>query len=135
MNRRGFLTQSGLALGALLVGDAALEAMDRLAHRKVWALGGVPLDDSARLQAIFDAARANSVVNIPAGHYRLTRGLVVRVPGLHMNFNGAHIDGSALPPGDVALHVQSSRNVLHNGVFTGSRPPTSPPGFYVRFGT
>ncbi len=37
MNRRNFLTRSGLALGALLVGDEVLEAMDRLTHRKVWA--------------------------------------------------------------------------------------------------
>lgn len=32
MNRRNFLTRSGLALGALLVGDEALEAFARLTH-------------------------------------------------------------------------------------------------------
>ena len=32
MNRRGFLTRSGLALGALVVGDEALEAFARLTH-------------------------------------------------------------------------------------------------------
>lgn len=37
MNRRGFLTRSGLALGALIVGDEVLETLDRLTHRKVWA--------------------------------------------------------------------------------------------------
>lgn len=42
MNRRGFLTRSGLALGALIVGDEVLETLDRLTHRKVWALGGIP---------------------------------------------------------------------------------------------
>lgn len=36
MNRRGFLTRSGLALGALIVGDEVLETLDRLTHRKVW---------------------------------------------------------------------------------------------------
>lgn len=36
MKRRDFLTRSGLALGALIVGDAALEAAERLAHKKVW---------------------------------------------------------------------------------------------------
>lgn len=41
MDRRHFLTRSGIALGALLVGDDVLEAMDRLTHRKVFALGGV----------------------------------------------------------------------------------------------
>jgi hypothetical protein len=34
VNRRGFLTRSGLALGALLVGDEVLEAMDRLTHQR-----------------------------------------------------------------------------------------------------
>jgi hypothetical protein len=42
MNRRNFLTRSGLALGALIVGDEVLEMLDRLTHRKVYALGGVP---------------------------------------------------------------------------------------------
>jgi len=37
VNRRGFLTRSGLALGALIVGDEVLETLDRLTHRKVWA--------------------------------------------------------------------------------------------------
>lgn len=37
MNRRNFLTRSGLALGALIVGDEVLEMAERLAHRKVWA--------------------------------------------------------------------------------------------------
>ena len=41
MDRRSFLTRSTLALaGGLLVGDAALEAFERLTHRKVFALGG-----------------------------------------------------------------------------------------------
>lgn len=38
-NRRNFLTRSGLALGALIVGDAALEAMERLTHKRIFALG------------------------------------------------------------------------------------------------
>jgi hypothetical protein len=41
VNRRGFLTRSGLALGALIVGDEALALAERLTHRKVWALGAV----------------------------------------------------------------------------------------------
>lgn len=32
MNRRGFLTRSGLALGALIVGDEVLEHLARLTH-------------------------------------------------------------------------------------------------------
>lgn len=42
MNRRGFLSRLALGAGALVVGDAALEAFERLAHRKVFALGGIP---------------------------------------------------------------------------------------------
>ena len=43
MDRRSFLRRSTIALaGGLLVGDAAIEAFDRLTHRKVFALGGVP---------------------------------------------------------------------------------------------
>ena len=34
MNRRSFLTRSGLALGALIVGDEVLEAMERLTHTR-----------------------------------------------------------------------------------------------------
>ena len=42
MDRRSFLRRASLALPALLVGDAALEAFERLSHRKVFALGGLP---------------------------------------------------------------------------------------------
>ena len=41
--RRAFLRRSAIALvGGLLLGDAALDAFERLTHRKVWALGGPP---------------------------------------------------------------------------------------------
>ena len=43
MDRRSFLRRTSLALPALLVGDAALEAFERLSHRKVFALGDIPL--------------------------------------------------------------------------------------------
>lgn len=39
LDRRSFFARSTLALGGLLVGDAALEAFERLTHRKVFALG------------------------------------------------------------------------------------------------
>lgn len=43
LSRRSFLTKSSIAIaGTLLVGDAALEAFERLTHRKVFALGGLP---------------------------------------------------------------------------------------------
>lgn len=45
MNRRLFLRRASLASAGLLVGDAALEAFERLAHRKVFALGGLPRDE------------------------------------------------------------------------------------------
>lgn len=42
MNRRTFLTRSGLALGALIVGDEALEQLARLTHvRKSFPSAGV----------------------------------------------------------------------------------------------
>lgn len=41
MNRRDFLRRTSLALPALLVGDEALAAFERMAHRKVFALGGL----------------------------------------------------------------------------------------------
>ena len=43
LTRRSFLRRTSLALPALLVGDAALEAFERLTHRKVFALGDIPL--------------------------------------------------------------------------------------------
>lgn len=43
MDRRAFLRRSSIALaGGLVLGDAALEAFERLTHRKVFALGGLP---------------------------------------------------------------------------------------------
>lgn len=43
MNRRDWLKRTSLALaGGLVLGDAAMEAYERLTHRKVFALGGVP---------------------------------------------------------------------------------------------
>lgn len=42
MNRRNFLTRSGLALGALIVGDVALEELERLTHvRKSFPSAGI----------------------------------------------------------------------------------------------
>lgn len=41
MNRRDWLKRTSLALaGGLVLGDAAMEAYERLTHKKVWALGG-----------------------------------------------------------------------------------------------
>lgn len=40
--RRSFLSSLALGAGALLVGDAALEAYERLTHRKVWAGWSAP---------------------------------------------------------------------------------------------
>lgn len=38
LSRRDFLRKTSIALaGGLIVGDAALEAFERLTHRKVWA--------------------------------------------------------------------------------------------------
>lgn len=43
-SRRSFLTRSGLALGALIVGDQALEAFARLTHvRKSFPSAGITL--------------------------------------------------------------------------------------------
>lgn len=43
MDRRAFLRRSSLALaGGLLVGDAVMDAYERLTHRRVFALGGLP---------------------------------------------------------------------------------------------
>lgn len=43
MNRRLFLRRAGIAtVGGLVTGNAALEMFERLTHRKVWALGGMP---------------------------------------------------------------------------------------------
>lgn len=43
MDRRSFLRRSTIALaGGLVLGDAALEAFERLTHRKVFALGAPP---------------------------------------------------------------------------------------------
>lgn len=58
-SRRAFLTRSGLALGALIVGDEMLEALDRLTHRKVFALGGMP--QSTLPHGLFDVTHSVSV--------------------------------------------------------------------------
>lgn len=43
LSRRGFLTRSGLALGALVVGDEVLETLARLTHvRKIFPGAGLP---------------------------------------------------------------------------------------------
>lgn len=47
LDRRTFLRRSALALGGLMVGDAALEAFERFTHHKVFALGGLPEANSA----------------------------------------------------------------------------------------
>ena len=48
LSRRDFLRRSSLAIaGGLIVGDAALELLDRLTHKKVWSLGGLPREAMA----------------------------------------------------------------------------------------
>lgn len=87
MNRRNFLTRSGLALGALVVGAEALEAMERLTHvrksfpsatvaPRIWGDG--MHDDTAAIQyAIDEAARRGVPFVLPYGSYRLASAPVV----------------------------------------------------------
>lgn len=42
MDRRAFLQRGSLAAGGLLLGVSAIDEYERLTHRKVWALGGLP---------------------------------------------------------------------------------------------
>lgn len=51
-SRRSFLRTLGLASGAVLVGDEVLSAFERLTHRKVFALGGLP-DPYQSLTAVY----------------------------------------------------------------------------------
>lgn len=53
MNRRSFLSRLALGTTGLLVGDAALEAFERLTHRKVFALGGLPPVTHRKIGATF----------------------------------------------------------------------------------
>lgn len=59
LNRRGFLTRSGLALGALVVGDEVLEAFARLTHvRKSFPSAGIPgVDTPMTASAVLEGWR------------------------------------------------------------------------------
>lgn len=83
--RREFLRKSSIVLAtSLIVGDEALEAFERLTHRKVWALGGLPPklwgdgihDDTAALQWIMDHERG--VYNLKPGTYLVSETLIGR---------------------------------------------------------
>lgn len=82
MTRRSFLARSSLALaGGLLVGDAALEAFERLTHRKVWALGGLsPQDAFARLRGITEKEIADALKELYADMREATTPLVTPLP-------------------------------------------------------
>jgi len=74
LDRRTFLRRSALALGGLMVGDAALEAFERLTHRPVFALGGLPeANDILYSQEVADDLRA---MNDPTVHSQWPLGML-----------------------------------------------------------
>lgn len=77
MDRRNFLRRATLAaVGSLLVGDAALEAFERLTHRKVFALGAI--DHTSYLQDLIDRQAPSGCVAIPHGDWTISgRGLFI----------------------------------------------------------
>lgn len=67
MLRRDFLRRTSLALaGGLIVGDQAIELFERLSHRKVFALGGLPWTGQP---VYFDQVMTFGAAMIPDGGY------------------------------------------------------------------
>lgn len=68
MNRRHFLTRSGLALGALIVGDEAIEALARLTHvRKTFpsaSVGGTDFSDWRYVQLVGDFEASPALITL-----------------------------------------------------------------------
>ena len=97
LSRRDFLRRGSIALaGGLLVGDAALEAFERLTHRKVFALGeqkkwrgrGVYLQVAqdkpfaSLLEGVYEAIPEGAYEDVPASSWAHPSGahLYVRLP-------------------------------------------------------
>lgn len=100
MDRRSFLRRSTLALaGGLLVGDAALEAFDRLTHRKVFALGGLPersyLSDLFRPGDGVALVRSGAIVEF---------GVIAVAPTMTVSFNSP----ITMQPNDLMIRAQDS---------------------------
>lgn len=74
MNRRDFL----YSLGGLLTGAAALDAFERLTHRKVFALGGLPRTHTMALSMsqVIDNSRA--CYDLPVCNFTVTTSSGVR---------------------------------------------------------
>ena len=97
MDRRLFLRRTALALPALVVGDAALEAFERLTHRKVFALGGV---DSAYLSGLFRPGegvaliRSGAIVEfgVVADRYTVTMNYPVSVQSDDLLIHANHVE-------------------------------------------
>lgn len=63
-SRRSFLTRSGLALGALIVGDAALDAFARLTHvRKSFPSAGIRYKTLADLAKEYHSGHLSRVIS------------------------------------------------------------------------
>lgn len=86
LSRRSFLTRSTLAVGGLLVGDAALEAFERLTHRKVFALGGLPEPDADQLYLSNLFRQGDGVALIRSGAI-VEFGVVADVRATTITFN------------------------------------------------
>lgn len=95
MNRRSFLTRSGLALGALIVGDEVLEAVERLTHQRkvfpsasvvprIWG-DGIHDDTMAIQYAIDHAAKVGGEFVLPSGHYRVAGPTIVLRGNVHIS--------------------------------------------------
>ena len=111
--RRDFLRRSSLALaGGLIVGDAALELLDRLTHRKVWALGAMPDVVDVTLAGVSAGTFSLLVESLPGGRIRRVRfngSEADRVDDHGVGPNGGHLVRAAIYVGPGTPRVVDGR--------------------------
>lgn len=107
-NRRDFLRRGAIALaGGLLVGDAALEAFERLTHRKVFALGSLsPTPTSPYITTLFRPGDSVALV-------RGSSGKVVEVGHVRHDLSVEFNSRIATDPADYIILANDTRLWWH----------------------
>lgn len=134
LSRRDFIRRTSLALaGGLIVGDQALELLERLTHRKVWALGAMPSVLDLDLRGA-TAGTLSFIIEEDAyaiGTVRINGQRADMVTELGVGPNGRRMFRASryLGPGTIQAvdgrALRSSVQPIHAGLEDGSWP-TSP---------